>query len=159
MAASKQKSSTGKLVRILAAVFVGTAIGMFTFAVSYAEVPSYFGSDPATCTNCHVMQPQYNAWRAGGHAKVATCNDCHLPHGSVVEKYMVKAEDGVLHGSKFTFGNYPVNINIRDSSLATTNETCLYCHSEMTEQLFITMGTDQTERTCTRCHSGIGHRD
>jgi len=159
MAASKQKSTSGKLVRFLAAGLVGTAIGMVTFAVAYAEVPSYFGSDPTTCTNCHVMQPQYNAWKAGGHANVATCNDCHLPHGSVIAKYIVKAEDGMLHGSKFTLGNYPVNIQIRDSSLATTNGACLYCHEPMVENLFITMGTDRTEKTCTRCHAGVGHRD
>ena len=157
MAASKQKSTAGKLVRFLAAALVGIAIGMVAFGVSYAEVPSYFGSDPKTCTNCHVMQPQYNAWRVGGHADRATCNDCHLPHGSFLEKYLVKAEDGMLHGAKFTTGDFGVNIQIRDSSLAVTNQACLSCHSEMTEQLFITMGTDTSEITCSRCHSGVGH--
>ncbi|MCL1897253.1 MAG: cytochrome c nitrite reductase small subunit [Micrococcales bacterium] len=158
MAASSRKFSKAVLVRVIAAVFVGTAIGVVTFGVAYAEVPSYFGSDPQTCANCHVMQPYYDAWRVGGHAAHATCNDCHLPHGSVVSKYLTKAEDGLLHGSKFTFGNYPVNITIRDSSLKIVNDACLDCHTGMVENLFISKGKD-TELTCTRCHADVGHRN
>jgi cytochrome c nitrite reductase small subunit len=158
MAASKLTRSA-LVARLLAAVFAGTAIGAAGFAAFYAEMPAYFGSDPLTCTNCHVMQPEYDAWKAGGHAHVATCNDCHLPHDSVVSKYLVKAEDGVLHGAKFTFGNYPTNIVIRDSSLAVTNQACLSCHADMTQQMFWAMGTDESEVTCTRCHGGIGHDD
>jgi cytochrome c nitrite reductase small subunit len=157
--AGRTLSKTAFIARLLAAVFVGTAIGAVGFAVVYSEAPAYLGSDPLTCTNCHVMQAEYDAWKAGGHANVATCNDCHLPHDSIVSKYLVKAEDGVIHGTKFTTGDYPTNIVIRESSLAIANQACLSCHANMTQQMFWTMGTDETEVTCTRCHSGIGHDD
>jgi cytochrome c nitrite reductase small subunit len=156
--ATPPRSQAYHVVRLLAALFVGTAIGSALFAMSYAEIPSYFGNDPLTCTNCHVMDREYDAWRAGPHAHVATCNDCHLPHDNVVHKYLVKAEDGVLHGAKFTFNNYPTNIVIRDSSLAVANQACLACHAELTDSMFQAMGADETI-TCTKCHSGIGHDD
>ncbi|MDR1799014.1 MAG: cytochrome c nitrite reductase small subunit [Bifidobacteriaceae bacterium] len=156
--ATSPGSKAHRVVRLLAALFVGTAIGSAAFTLAYAELPAYLGTDPLTCTNCHVMQREYDAWAAGAHANVATCSDCHVPHDNLVHKLVVKAEDGVLHGTKFTFNTYPTNIVIRDSSLAIANQACLECHAELTDSMYQAMGADETI-TCTKCHSGIGHDD
>jgi len=145
------------VVRIVAAAFVGCAIGAGVFGFGYSEMTSYLGTAPETCTNCHVMQDNYDAWSRGPHANVATCDDCHLPHNNVINKYKVQIEDGVLHSYKFTTGNYPTNIVIRQSSLDVVNAACLDCHDVMTSQIRAGMGTTGDTITCTRCHSNIGH--
>jgi cytochrome c nitrite reductase small subunit len=144
------------VLKVLVAVLLGTAIGSGVFAINYSEATSYLGSDPATCANCHVMQDHYDAWSQGAHAGVATCNDCHLPHTNTVDKYLVKAEDGVLHATAFTFQTYPDNIVIRDKSLAVTEAACLYCHGSMTDSMMYTL-KDGESISCVRCHSGVGH--
>jgi cytochrome c nitrite reductase small subunit len=141
---------------LAAALCAGAAIGISAFTVTYAGATSYLGSDPETCTNCHVMEKQYDAWRVGSHAQEATCNDCHLPHTTTLDKYLVKAEDGVIHSTKFTTGDYPENIRIRDKSRQVTNQACLYCHADMTNDLFYAMGAD-ADLDCTRCHANVGH--
>ena len=80
---------------IAAAVFVvGSLIGVGLFTFVYARGISYLGNDPASCVNCHVMERQYDAWMAGSHTNVATCNDCHAPHDNLINKYYVKADNG-----------------------------------------------------------------
>lgn len=142
---------------IAAAVFVvGSLIGVGLFTFVYARGISYLGNDPASCVNCHVMERQYDAWMAGSHSNVATCNDCHAPHDNLLNKYLVKADNGFWHGLKFTTGWYPENIEIRDSNRAVTNEACLYCHAEFTSDMRMTAGSAQVN--CTRCHVNVGHR-
>ena len=140
----------------VAAVLLGMLIGMGGFAVAYSDAPSYLGDDPRTCANCHVMESHYQDWSVGSHANVATCNDCHLPHTNVIDKYLVKVEDGILHGTKFTLGNYPDNLQIRDSNLQVANGACLYCHGDLTSQMR-SVGTSGDDISCVRCHSGVGH--
>lgn len=143
---------------VAAAVFVvGSLIGVGLFTFIYARGVSYLGNDPATCLNCHVMEPQYDAWIAGTHANVATCNDCHAPHDNILSKYYVKAENGFWHGLRFTTGWYPENIEIRESNRVVTNDACLYCHAEFTSDMRLTAGSDQVN--CTRCHADVGHRN
>lgn len=146
-----------KNLLIAAGVFVvGSLIGVGLFTFVYARGISYLGNDPATCANCHVMEGHYDAWLAGSHSNVATCNDCHAPHDNIISKYLVKADNGFWHGLKFTTGQYPENIEIRDSNRAVTNEACLYCHSEFTSDIRMTRGSEQVD--CTACHSDVGHR-
>jgi len=139
-------------------VFVGTAIGLGGFTVSYSEATSYLGTKPETCTNCHVMKPQYEAWQKGGHANVAVCDDCHLPHGNMVKRYAAQMEDGIRHSTAFTTGNFPTNIEIRDSSREITDRACLSCHAGMTEQINTDRTTGETI-SCSRCHASVGHDD
>ncbi|MDR2975325.1 MAG: cytochrome c nitrite reductase small subunit [Propionibacteriaceae bacterium] len=145
-----------RVLSIVAAVLCGCAVGVGVFGLGYSDMPSYLSSDPLTCTNCHVMQEQYDAWSRGSHANVATCDDCHLPHDNLVHKYMVQAEDGLLHGYKFTTGDYPTNIVIRESSLEVANSSCVYCHEAMTNDLHYSLRPGETI-TCTHCHSNVGH--
>ncbi|MEE3041917.1 MAG: NapC/NirT family cytochrome c [Candidatus Latescibacterota bacterium] len=67
--------------------------GLGIFTLQYAEGLSYFSTDPRACTNCDIMQPQFDSWQKASHHGVASCVDCHLPQ-SFVAKYMGKAENG-----------------------------------------------------------------
>lgn len=151
------RSSRSALFKV-GVVCVGALIGVGAFTAVYADAASYLGSDPKTCTNCHVMNEQYDGWKSGTHANAATCNDCHLPHDSLISKYLVKAEDGFLHSYKFTTGDYPEHIQIREKNLKVTNNACLHCHGDLTDELQISAhANNEGQVSCVRCHAGVGH--
>ncbi len=147
-----------RVLSVAAAALVGLVIGAGGFGVYYSNATSYLSSDPTACANCHVMQSHYDSWQKGPHAGVATCDDCHLPHDNVVSRYAVQIEDGFLHGAKFTTGDYPENIRIRDSSLAVANAACLHCHGNLTNDMRAAMGAEDDSVTCTHCHQNVGHK-
>ena len=66
-------------VSIIVAVLAGLVIGLGGYTFLYAKGYSYLTNDPQACTNCHVMQAQYDAWVKSSHHSVAVCNDCHTP--------------------------------------------------------------------------------
>jgi len=155
--ATKPAPRLRRVLSIVAAVFIGSVVGSGVFSVGYSELPSYLSSDPKTCTNCHVMQEYYNAWDKGPHHAVATCDDCHLPHDNIIDRYKVQLEDGILHTYRFTTQTYPTTIVIRPSSLEVVNGACLSCHGDMTEMIRYTVSVTGDPVTCTHCHSDIGH--
>lgn len=138
------------------AVLVGGLLGLGVFTFGYANGLAYFGSDPATCAQCHAMDEQYEGWLKGSHTNVATCNDCHSPHDNVVYKYVNKADNGFWHALKFTTGNYPENIEIREMNARVTESACLYCHEDLVHEINIPRPADG-QVTCVRCHGDVGH--
>jgi cytochrome c nitrite reductase small subunit len=65
----------------LVAGLVGVLLGVGGFTGYYGEGLSYFSSNPAACTNCHIMKPQFDSWQKASHHTIAGCVDCHLPQG------------------------------------------------------------------------------
>ncbi|HQR46210.1 MAG TPA: cytochrome c nitrite reductase small subunit [Thermoanaerobaculia bacterium] len=135
----------------LAAATAGLALGVGAYAFYYAKGYSYFGNDPASCANCHVMSAHYAAWQAGPHHNAATCNDCHTPPGAV-SKYAVKARNGWHHSMAFTLGGYPDVIRARPESSAVVEANCRHCHADLVD----VMDPDGTV-SCVRCHASVGH--
>lgn len=140
------------------AALLGAVIGVGGFTVYYAGTLDYLGDDPATCANCHAMNEQYEGWLKGSHHDVATCNSCHAPHDSIVNKYVNKADNGFWHALKFTFNNYPENIQIREHNKEIVEDACIYCHGNLVDQANSSSAhkSDQT-MSCIRCHDGVGH--
>lgn len=147
---------TGWMGIVLAAL-LGVIAGVGAFTFYYAGIGNYFGNDPTTCASCHAMTEQYEGWLKGSHKDVATCNDCHAPHTNLVEKYVNKAENGFMHSLKFTFGNYPENIVIRDHNREVTEAACVYCHSDFVEDITHNATNAGETVSCIRCHDGVGH--
>lgn len=144
------------LVYSTLATVIGALLGLGVFTFGYANGASYFGSDPKTCANCHAMNEQYEGWTKSSHQNVAGCNDCHAPHDNVILKYASKAENGFWHSLKFTTGDYPENIQIRDINRKVTESACLYCHEEFVSTVEMTRPHDQ-KISCLQCHSEVGH--
>ncbi len=136
---------------ILIGLFVG--IGLFTFG--YARGASYLTDDPQACANCHVMNEQYDSWRKSSHHSAAVCNDCHTPPGAV-SKYVTKALNGFFHSYAFTSGDYPDNIQITGRNRRVTQQACMKCHEQITDQLQAVRGHDQ-KLDCLTCHNDVGH--
>lgn len=141
---------------IAAAGLVGILLGVAVFTFGYAGGWAYFGTDPRTCNQCHAMNEQYNSWLKGSHRNVAGCNDCHSPHDNLVHKYLNKADNGFWHGLKFTTGDYPENIRIREGNREITQHACLYCHEALVSGIEGTRPHGQGI-DCLTCHNDVGH--
>ena len=161
-------SREGRIRRWLAlalACGIGTAAGIGGFAFRYAEGLSYFGTEPSACANCHIMQPQFDAWQKSSHHAVAVCVDCHLPQ-DFPRKYFVKAENGYRHGKLFTTQTFAEPIFVQKHGSEILEENCVRCHGELVTELAPGRppGTSRRRATdakhslsCVRCHSGVGH--
>ena len=132
----------------------GVLFGLFGFTFYYARGLSYFGNDPKTCMNCHVMRQQFDAWNRSSHQAAASCNDCHTPK-NVAGKYAVKALNGYHHSRAFTLGGFPDPIRIKSMNESVAIANCIRCHEGMTEKM--RPGDSKGKIRCTSCHRGMGH--
>lgn len=158
-------------IAVAAAVALGLALGLGAFTFIYAKGASYLTNDPAACANCHVMREHFDAWNKSSHRAVATCNDCHTPHGFVA-KYTTKALNGFWHSFYFTTGNYPDPLRITPRNHEVTEGACRYCHASIVDAIdphgagasgsthsrtAPTSGAHEEEMSCIRCHKYVGH--
>lgn len=145
-------------VFILTGIFLG--ISIFILYVSRAD--SYLSDNPTTCTNCHIMAPQYATWTHSSHREVANCNDCHVPHNNVFNKYYFKAKDGLRHATIFTLRKEPQVIFIHEEGAGVVHNNCVRCHNKLlTDPKLAVMveGHDvhRTDRKCWDCHREVPH--
>lgn len=145
-------------VIILAGALVG--IGMYIFIVSKAY--SYLSDDPATCVNCHIMSPQYVSWFHSSHRNETNCNDCHVPHNNVFNKYFFKAKDGMRHATLFTFRMERQVIHIGDDGKEVVQQNCIRCHGGLINDGKVGMKTKEyhhyrDNRYCWTCHREVPH--
>ena len=145
-------------VIVTAGVFCG--LGLVILHISNAA--SYLSDDPRACVNCHIMAPQYATWQKGSHGRVATCNDCHVPHDTMLRHYAFKAMDGGRHSYMFTFRLEPQVIQMHEPGIRVVQENCIRCH---TDQMHKTSLPEMTGRKalagegklCWDCHRDVPH--
>ena len=143
-------------VMVIAAVLIGTVIGVGAYTFVYAKGYSYLTNDPGACANCHVMQDHFDAWTRASHRSVAACNDCHTPPG-LIPKYMTKAQNGFWHSFYFTTGRYPDPLRITPRNARVTESACRTCHGELTGSIDAGHGRVGDHVSCAACHSDVGH--
>jgi cytochrome c nitrite reductase small subunit len=148
------RQQIGGLMALAVALGLLAGIGGFTFL--YAEGFSYMSDDPKVCVNCHIMQPQYDSWQKASHHTVATCVDCHLPHG-FIGKYLSKAENGYHHSVAFTLQNFQEPITIKDKSSRILQNNCLACHGSLVHEQVVRAARASDKVRCVHCHSSVGH--
>ncbi|MCX6029774.1 MAG: cytochrome c nitrite reductase small subunit [Chloroflexi bacterium] len=134
---------------------LGGIAGLGGFTFNYANGLSYLSNDPKACVNCHVMRDVYDGWNRGSHKHVAVCNDCHVPHDSIISKYAVKALNGFRHSYAFTTGDFPEPIRILPFDRNITEHACLSCHGDLVAE--ISHADSATPTDCLTCHAGVGH--
>ena len=144
---------------VVLSLLAGLLAGLCCYTFIYAKGYSYLTNNPAACTNCHVMQAEYDAWVKSSHRAAATCNDCHTPH-NLIGKYAVKANNGFWHSFYFTTGKYPDNIEITRFDHTVTENACRRCHENITAAIDGNVVHGNAEGLeCTRCHSSVGHSE
>lgn len=145
-------------VVIILGIFFG--IGLFAFYISKA--PSYLSDNPKTCVNCHIMAPEYSTWSHSSHRGYTNCNDCHVPHNNVFNKYYFKAKDGLRHATIFTFRGEPQVIRIKEVGANAVQKNCIRCHinlltDDKVNRLTNSLAMFRSERKCWDCHRLTPH--
>lgn len=138
-------------------IISGVLTGLIFLVLYIGNAASYLSDEPETCINCHVMYPQYASWRSGSHARVASCNDCHVPQDNFVRKYMFKASDGLRHSTMFTFRLEPQVMRIKEAGIDVVQENCKRCHEQMVGHTFLATIQSDTEKKCWSCHPETPH--
>ena len=149
-------SNRTRLLAIAVAIMTGVFGGLGVFTFGYGGGHAYLGNDPASCANCHVMQPAYDSWQKSSHHAVAVCNDCHTPHDSLLGKYLVKADNGFFHSLAFTTGDFKDPIQIKPRNSRVVQNACLDCHRELVNHMLPAQRGGEV-LSCVHCHASVGH--
>jgi len=145
-------------VILISAILIG--LSLYIFYVSRA--PSYLSDKPKTCMNCHIMAPQYATWSHSSHREVATCNDCHVPHNNIFNKFYFKAKDGIRHATIFTKRAEPQVIFIHEKGQNVVQQNCVRCHKKLISDdklmnITAIYNHYRQERKCWECHREVPH--
>ena len=144
------------------AAMLGVLAGLGIFLTHKSNALSYLSDDPATCVNCHIMGSYYAGHAHSAHGRGTTCNDCHVPHTSVLAKYAFKARDGLYHASVFTLRAEPQSMIISDAGATVVQSNCIRCHSQLIEPVLPVNTTSALARhgegrRCWDCHREVPH--
>jgi cytochrome c nitrite reductase small subunit len=146
-------------VPVIIALGLSAGIGGVIFWQSRAW--SYLLDDPSACINCHIMIPQYTTWQHSSHARVATCNDCHVPHDNIFNKYFFKAKDGTRHSFLFTMRMEDQVIRITEPSMRVVQMNCVRCHEHVNDKVHTKVTMKQIQhgegKLCWECHREVPH--
>jgi cytochrome c nitrite reductase small subunit len=148
--------------RIPVIITLGVLIGIGLLILRISNAASYLSDNPNACINCHVMTPQFATWQRSSHARVATCNDCHVPQDNPIRTYAFKAGDGLRHSFMFTFRLEPEVIRIKDAGRDVVQENCIRCHLKIMDQLsLVSVTCEMSEhgggKLCWECHRETPH--
>ncbi len=143
---------------LVSAILAGLLIVLFYIS----NASSYLSDKPETCVNCHIMSPQYATWSHSSHRERAHCNDCHVPHNNVANKYFFKGKDGLRHATVFTMRNEPQVIQIKEAGKNVVQNNCIRCHMHLLEDAKINtidsnFHSRRTDRQCWDCHREVPH--
>jgi cytochrome c nitrite reductase small subunit len=148
--------------RLVAIIVLGLAAGFGSYVFYISRAYSYLSDKPETCINCHIMAPQYATWAHSSHHLGTTCNDCHVPHNNVVNKYYFKAKDGMRHATIFTLRSEPQVIFIKEAGRECVQNNCLRCHEKLLgtindKSLHPQQASFVQKRYCWECHRETPH--
>jgi cytochrome c nitrite reductase small subunit len=149
--------------RIPVILAAGILLGLVFMVLHIANATSYLSDNPRACINCHVMTTEYASWQKSSHARVATCNDCHVPQDNFFRTYAFKASDGLRHATMFTFRLEPQVIRIKEAGINVVQENCLRCHQQLIQRSSLTNEVTLDSRThgegkfCWDCHREVPH--
>ena len=145
-------------VNLLIAFFVG----IFVYGLYVSNAVSYLSDDPKTCVNCHVMRSEFASWQHSSHREVAVCNDCHVPHNNVFNKYFFKAKDGLRHASMFTLRMEPQVIKMHEAGQEVVQANCQGCHQNVNRDVGLLNVSLEDKlhgegKLCWDCHREVPH--
>lgn len=148
--------------RIPVILSAGLLTGLFIYVFYISRAYSYLSDDPSTCMNCHIMAPQYATWNHSSHRERANCNDCHVPHNNVLNKYYFKAKDGLRHATVFTLRKEPQVILIKEEGKQVVQDNCIRCHLDLISNEKVMNYTSvfhhaRSDRQCWECHRETPH--
>ncbi len=107
-------------------VLVATIVNLLVVAMASYRGAAYMDSPQFCGQSCHVMHPEYTAYKIAAHSHVA-CVECHI--GSGAESYFEAKVEGTRQVVEVTFGTYPRPIPSPVKNLRPAREICEGCHT------------------------------
>jgi hypothetical protein len=134
-----QLRRTGAVILLLTGINAVIFGASSYLAVEHMETVEFCG------TACHLMEPEYTAYQASPHSRVA-CVECHIGPGA---SWFVRSKlDGVRQVWKTALDTYERPIGTPIEDLRPARETCEACHWPAKHhgdkvKLFARFGTDE----------------
>ncbi len=107
-------------------VLVTTIVNLLVVSVASYRGASYMDSPQFCGQSCHVMHPEYTAYKVSAHSHV-DCVACHI--GSGAEAYFSAKVNGTKQLLEVSFDRYPTPIESPVRSLRPAREICEGCHT------------------------------
>ena len=107
-------------------VLVATIANVLVVATASYRGAAYMDSPQFCGQSCHVMHPEYTAYRISAHSHVA-CVDCHI--GSGAASYFAAKVNGTKQILEVSFDRYPTPIPSPVESLRPARVICEGCHT------------------------------
>ena len=107
-------------------VLAATIANLLVVSVASYRGAAYMDSPQFCGQSCHVMHPEYTAYKISAHSHV-DCVACHI--GSGVQAYFSAKVNGTKQLLEVTFDRYPTPIPSPVESLRPARYTCEGCHT------------------------------
>jgi nitrate/TMAO reductase-like tetraheme cytochrome c subunit len=107
-------------------VLVTTIVNLLVVAMASYRGAAYMDSPQFCGQSCHVMHPEYTAYKISAHSHVA-CVECHI--GSGAQAYFSAKVNGTKQLLEVAFDRYPTPIPSPVESLRPARYTCEGCHT------------------------------
>ena len=107
-------------------VLLATIVNLMIVSVASYRGASYMDSPQFCGQSCHVMHPEYTAYKISPHSHV-DCVDCHI--GSGAESYFAAKVDGSKQLFEVALHRYPTPIPSPVQNLRPARIICEGCHT------------------------------
>jgi nitrate/TMAO reductase-like tetraheme cytochrome c subunit len=107
-------------------VLLATIVNLLVVSVASYRGAAYMDSPQFCGQSCHVMHPEYTAYKIAAHSHVA-CVDCHI--GSGAESFFAAKVEGTRQVIEVTFDSYPRPIPSPVKNLRPARVICEGCHT------------------------------
>ncbi|MGA7857323.1 MAG: NapC/NirT family cytochrome c [Terracidiphilus sp.] len=107
-------------------VLIATIVNLLVVSVASYRGAAYMDSPQFCGQSCHVMQPEYTAYKIAPHSHVA-CVDCHI--GSGADAYFAAKVNGTKQLLEVSFHRYPTPIPSPVRNLRPARIICEGCHT------------------------------
>ncbi len=107
-------------------VLVATIVNLLVVSMASYRGAAYMDSPQFCGQSCHVMHPEYTAYKISAHSHVA-CVECHI--GSGAASYFKAKVNGTKQLLEVAFDRYPRPIPSPVQNLRPAREICEGCHT------------------------------
>jgi nitrate/TMAO reductase-like tetraheme cytochrome c subunit len=107
-------------------VLLATIVNLLVVSLASYRGASYMDSPQFCGQSCHVMHPEYTAYKVSAHSHV-DCVACHI--GSGLRSYFAAKVNGTKQVIEVSFNRYPKPIPSPVQNLRPAREICEGCHT------------------------------
>ncbi len=107
-------------------VLIATIVNLLVVSMASYRGAAYMDSPQFCGQSCHVMHPEYTAYKVSAHSHVA-CVECHI--GAGAESYFKAKVNGTKQVIEVSIDRYPTPIPSPVMNLRPAREICEGCHT------------------------------